>query len=105
MTYEQIAEMMAEIGLPYSYHHFAEGESPKTPFIIFYSPGENTFAADNRMYYSFKQLVVELYVDKKSPDIEREVEGVFNRHHIYYTKSEVWITSEQLYEIHYEMEV
>ena len=28
MTYEQIAEMMEEMGLPFAYHHFAEGESP-----------------------------------------------------------------------------
>ena len=28
MIYEQIAEMMEEMGLPFAYHHFAEGESP-----------------------------------------------------------------------------
>ena len=32
MTYEQIAEMMEEMELPFAYHHFAEGESPKPPF-------------------------------------------------------------------------
>lgn len=26
MTYEEINEMMQEIGLPFAYHHFAEGE-------------------------------------------------------------------------------
>ena len=41
MTYEQIAEMMEEMGLPFAYHHFAEGESPAPPFLIFLSPGEN----------------------------------------------------------------
>ena len=29
MTYEQIAEMMEEMGLPFAYHHFAEGEIRK----------------------------------------------------------------------------
>ena len=42
MTYEQIAEMMEEMELPFAYHHFAEGESPKPPFLLFLSPGENT---------------------------------------------------------------
>ena len=32
MTYEEIHEMMQEIGLPSAYHHFAEGESPAPPF-------------------------------------------------------------------------
>lgn len=38
MTYEQIAEIIAEMELPFAYHHFAEGESPAPPFIIFLSP-------------------------------------------------------------------
>ena len=49
MTYEEINETMQEIGLPFAYHHFAEGESPKPPFVIFLSPGEDTIGADNLM--------------------------------------------------------
>jgi hypothetical protein len=51
VTYEEIAEMMREMGLPFAYHHFAEGESPNPPFLIFLSPGEHTFGADNVMYH------------------------------------------------------
>ena len=74
MTYEQIAAMMEEVGLPFAYHHFAEGESPNPPFLLFLSPGE-------------------------------QVESVWRRHHIYYTKTESWIPSEKMYEVLYEMEV
>jgi len=35
MTYEEIHEMMQETGLPFAYHHFAEGESPQPPFLLF----------------------------------------------------------------------
>ena len=105
MTYEEIAEMMQEIGLPNAYHHFAEGESPNPPFIIFLSPGENTFGADDLMYISFKRLHIELYTDEKSPETEERVEEVLLRYNIYYTKSEVWIESEKLYEVLYTLEV
>ena len=105
MTYEQIATMMEEMGLPFAYHHFAEGVSPAPPFLLFLSPGENTFSADNYMYFSFKQLDIELYTDIKNPEIEENIERVLKRHKIYYTKSEVWIESEKLYEVLYEMEV
>ena len=105
MTYEEIAEMMQEIGLPNAYHHFAEGESPNPPFIIFLSPGENTFGADDLMYISFKKLHIELYTDEKSPETEERVEEVLLRYNIYYTKSEVWIESEKLYEVLYTLEV
>ena len=70
MTYEQIAELMEEMGLPFAYHHFAEGESPAPPFLLFLSPGENTFSADNQMYFSFKQLDIELYTDIKNPELD-----------------------------------
>ncbi len=42
MTYEEINAMMNEIGLPYAYHHFAEGpasffrEISLLPFAIFF---------------------------------------------------------------------
>lgn len=105
MTYEEISEMMQEIGLPYAYHHFAEGESPNPPFTLFLSPGENTFGADNLMYFSFKELHIELYTDEKSPETEKRVEEVLLQHNLYYTKTETWIESEKLYEVLYQMEV
>ena len=46
MTYEEINEMMAEMGLPY---------------------------ADNVAYHNFKQLDIELYADKKNPVLEEEI--------------------------------
>ena len=99
MTYEQIAEMMEEMGLPFAYHHYAEGESPEPPFLLFLSPGENL------AYFSCKQLDIELYTDKKQPELEEQVESVLAQHEIYYTKTETFIDSEELYEVLYEMEV
>lgn len=105
MNYEEINEMMLEMGLPFAYHHFAEGESPKPPFLIFLSPGEHTFSADNLMYHSFKRLDIELYTDEKSPETEQKVEEILLRRNIYYTKTETWIASEEMYEVLYETEV
>ena len=110
MTYEQIAEMMEEMGLPFAYHHFAEGESPAPPFLLFLSLGENTFSADNLAYFTRHSprrpyADIELYTDKKQPELEEQVESVLSQHEIYYTKTETFIDSEELYEVLYEMEV
>lgn len=105
MTYEEICKMIQETGLTFAYHHFAEGESPEPPFLIFLSSGENTFSADNYMYFSFKKLNIELYTDRKSPETEKIVEEILKKHQIFYNKSEIWIESERLYEVLYEMEV
>lgn len=105
MTYEEIHEMMLEMGLPFSYHHFAEGETPEPPFLLFLSPGEETFGADNVVYHNFKQLDIELYSDRKSPEVEEQVESVLKLHEIYFTKTETWIESEKLYEVLYEITI
>ena len=57
------------------------------------------------MYFSFKMLDIELYTDVKNLELEKQIEEVLKRHEIYYTKSEVWIESERLYEVLYETEV
>ena len=46
-----------------------------------------------------------MYTDKKQPELEEQVEAVLAQHEIYYTKTELFIDSEELYEVLYEMEV
>lgn len=105
MTHEEINEMMLETGLPSAYEHFSENENPPLPFLIWWLDGENTFSADNYMYYSSLQLNISLYTDEKSTETEKHIEEVLKHHHIFYNKSEDWIESEKLYEILYETEV
>ena len=47
MTYENVIEMLEEAGLPLAYDHFAEGESPEPPFLIFLFPGTDNVFADS----------------------------------------------------------
>ena len=105
MSYEQICEMMQETGLPFAYHHFAEGEAPKPPFLLFLTEVENTFGADNIMYHSFKRLNIELYTDKKDPEMEPTIEDILLSHELPYEKSEVWIESEKMYEVLYQTQM
>lgn len=105
MTHDEVLAMVAEMGIPSAYDHFAEGESPDPPFLCFLYPGADNFAADGVVYFSSPQLSIELYTDIKSPDLEATVEAVLARHELFYTKSEVWIATEHLYEVLYELEV
>ena len=94
-----------EAELPFAYDHFAEGESPAPPFLIFLFPASDNFAADGQVFFKINELHFELYTDRKQPDIEAQVEAVFDQHCLFYDKSEVWIPDEKLYEVLYEMEV
>ena len=105
MSFEDVTAMADETGLPNAYDHFAEGESPDPPFLIFLFPRSDNFAADGRVYQKINELHFELYTDKKQPDVEAQVEAVLDGHGIVYDKTEVWIPDEHLYEVLYSMEV
>lgn len=101
---ERLIAIMEEIGLPYAYHHFAEGESPDPPFICFLSSGSDNFSADGEAYYKIDEIHIELYTDRKDPVVEGQVEAVLDGRGIFYRKTEAWIDSENLYEVLYSFE-
>ena len=105
MTHQEVLKMMDEMKLPYAYHHFVEGESPNPPFLVFLYPNSDNFAADGMVYFKVNRLNIELYTDLKDVELEETVEAVLDKHGIFYEKSEVWIESENLYEVLYQMEV
>ena len=109
MDHNEVLTLMDEIkaatGAEYAYDHFAEGEAPDPPFICFLYPGTDNFAADNTVYYSERELNIELYTDYKNPDLEEALEEILTFYELYFEKSEVWITSERMYEVLYVMAV
>ena len=105
MTHAEVMAMVDEMGMESAYHHFAEGESPEPPFVVFLYPKANNFSADGVAYFKVNRLNIELYTDLKNVELEQRVEAVLDSHGIFYAKSEVWIESERLYEVLYEMEV
>ena len=105
MTYDNVIEMLEEAGLPLAYDHFAEGESPDPPFLVFLFPGTDNVFADDTVYKKIDQLNIELYTDKKDPEIETTIEDILLSHELSYEKSEVWIESEKMYEVLYQTQM
>ncbi len=105
MTPEQVFAVLRKTGLPVAYDHFAEGESPDPPFIVFLFPGSSNMFADDKVYHKINQLNVELYTARKAPETEDALEGVLSDHEIPWEKSETWIPSEQMYEVLYQTEI
>ena len=101
---DELLAILEETGIPFSYHHFAEGESPEPPFVCYLLPGSNNFSADGKVYYKINEVHIELYTDWKDLAVEQGVEAVLDEHGVFYNKSEVWIESEKLYEVLYTFE-
>lgn len=105
MTADEIYQMVESIGLPFAYHHFAEGEAPACPYLLYLYPQSMHFAADDRAYTKGTVLQIELYDERRDLSVERLVEDALDAADLFYRKEEVYIESEKLYEVIYEMEV
>ncbi|KAA9247999.1 hypothetical protein VYH82_03345 [Streptococcus anginosus] len=102
---DRLLEVIKHIGLPNAYHHFAEGESPEPPFLIYLLTASDNFSADGRVYFKANEVHIEIYTDYKNLEIEKKVEAVLDEHGIFYNKTEVYIESEKLYEVLYIFEM
>lgn len=105
MSINEIEQMLNEIGIQYNYHHFDAEDAIEPPFMVYVLPDADGVAADGTTYIKIKTLDIEVYTDSKNEPIEEQVEGVLDSRGIRYKKSEVWIESELMYEVLYEMEV
>ena len=99
---DEFVKIIEEMGIPFAYDHFAEGESPDPPFLCYLLPGSDNFAADGRVYYKMSEVRIEMYTDFKDVSLEEKVTAVLDSHGIFYEQSEVWIEEEKLYEVAFE---
>lgn len=88
---DELLSIISEIALPSAYDHFAKGEAPQLPYLLYLIPANNNFAADNRAYFKVNEVHIELYTDRKDLTAEQRVEAVLDRHGIFYNRSETWI--------------
>ena len=71
---DEVLKALRPLKLPMAYSHFAEGESPKPPFLCYLITRSHNFFADSRVYQKVDRLSVELYSDRKDLKLEARVE-------------------------------
>lgn len=103
MTLREIEELLRKTGLPVAYRAFPEKQAPPLPYICYLVLNDNNFAADGKVYFSTKNIRIELYTISKSEETEKKVEEVLSS--FYFEKEEVYIEKEKCYQIIYEMEI
>jgi hypothetical protein len=105
MTEAEVLQMIKSIGFPVAYHHFAEGQEPGKPYIVYLYPGTDNFSADGTVYQDINQLDIELYTENKNIAAEKAVEAVLKEQGFFYEKIESYLETEKMFEVLYEMEV
>ena len=103
MNITQLATELNKIGLPLSYNHFTD--PPVPPYLVYLFSYSNDLIADNANYEEIGVYQIELYTNKKDVVSEKKVEDKLKGLEIPYTKFEIWIDSEKLYQIVYEINI
>ena len=105
MTYKEIAQMVASVGLPNAYYQFPNDTPQVPPFICFYYGATDDLYADSKNYQRITELTIEFYSDQKDFANEEIIEATLQTAGLTYVKYEQFLDSEHMHETVYEMEV
>lgn len=103
MTHEEIKNLLNSSGIPFAYHIWKE--PPNLPWGVYRFANTSEMYADGILFFAVRQYQIELYTDKKQPEVEQKLEDVLTSEGIAFSKSETYIESEQMYQSLYECEV
>lgn len=109
MRYTDFTRMLAESEIPSTYYSWPEDDSqhpaPDPPYLVWYLPETNNFAADDKVYNVILTLNVELYTDYKDFETELGLEQIFDAWGLVWDKTESYLDDEHMFEVLYTMEV
>lgn len=103
MDEAKIRELLNSSGIPFAYHIWKN--PPALPWGVYRFANTSEMYADGILFFAVKQGQIELYTDKKQPEVEQKLEDILTSEGIAFSKSETYIESEQMYQILYEFEV
>lgn len=101
MTIDELYKLLNQLNLPLAYNHFKNPQKP--PYLVYMTDDSSNFAADNKVYHKTDNFAIELYTDKKGIKLETQLELLLDAHDLYYEKYEVYIDTEKLYQVRYEI--
>src|SRR5690554_5468989 len=103
MTYLDMINEMEALGFPCTYGSFKS--SPPIPFTVIQFAYSNDMMADNQNYKEVGNYQLEYYNSIKFPPDEMKIENRLKELRLPYTKTEVFLDSENLYQIVYEIQL
>lgn len=95
-----IFELLQMSGLPCAYSHFKRAIEP--PYVVYIGNGQDTFEADNRIYYGQNTYQIEYYYTEKNETNESTIESLLTGDGWIYSKSEdIYIEDLNCFVIYY----
>lgn len=86
-----------------AYRAFPVGGAPALPFICIAETETENFKADCKVYKKRQYVDIELYSAYKDESVEDAVEAVLDSNELVWDKSELYIESENIIQVTYEV--
>lgn len=95
--------ILKSIGIPVAYDHFINSneENISPPFILYRNDDASHFKADDQVFYMNKEFIIELVTDKKDINLELALESILSTNYLPFDKTEVYLESEDIYQVTY----
>lgn len=105
MTFQDMKALAESTGLSTAYFEFPRGTQQEPPFLCWFFPESNDFAADNQNYQKIERCVWELYTDYKDFELEADIEAILAGADIVYSRDETYLDTERMHQTNYTFEV
>lgn len=105
MTYKEVADMAAAVGIPSAYYQFPNDTELAPPFLCFIYTGSNDQYADDLNNQRIDGVQFELYTDTKDFDLEAQVEQVLTGAGVSWSKEEGYLDSERMHMTAWRFEI
>ena len=99
MDEKKLLALLKRTGYPVAYSHFSSPQKP--PYIAYIHDDPDNFGADDKVYNSATNFIVELYTAKHDPEAQGRLERIFADGSVYWERIETWIESEKLFQTAY----
>ena len=98
-----IYQVLETIKLPCVYSHFKDKDAPiEPPYLAYIGDGQDTFKADDTIYWNRNRYQIEYYFTVKNESNEADIENaLLSNGYIYQKSGDVFIEEEGVFVIYY----
>lgn len=103
MTQAELYKMLKKIGIPIAYGQFTQEQTPE--YAVYYREGNTNVVADDKVYYSSPDFVLEVYMVKRNLALENKIETLFSDNNIPFDVEEIYLPEEKLRMLRYTFSI
>lgn len=106
MDLDSLYGVLSSTGIPTTFGRAPVEEHPTMPYLLYYQEGSRNFAADGIVYFSAKQITIDLYTATKSEAAHDAIGAALTGAEIFYEEpSETYIEGQKCYLTTFQIEV